>query len=51
MKIVIAEPLGVEQDLLLNMAREALGAQAEIMYYDTRITDSLFMVGSQILVC
>ncbi|MCU6735130.1 2-hydroxyacid dehydrogenase [Diplocloster agilis] len=44
MKIVIAEPLGVEQDLLLNMAREALGAQAEIMYYDTRITDTAGLI-------
>lgn len=40
MKLVIIEPLGVEQDRLLAMAREVLPADVEIIYYDTRVTDT-----------
>lgn len=40
MKLVIIEPLGVEQEKLLSMAKEALPADVEIVYYDTRVTDT-----------
>ncbi|MBQ3391699.1 MAG: hydroxyacid dehydrogenase [Clostridia bacterium] len=39
MKLVIIEPLGVEQEKLLDMAKKALGDRVEIVYYDTRTTD------------
>lgn len=38
MKLVIIEPLGVLQETLLSMAREALPEDLEIVYYDTRVT-------------
>ena len=34
MKMVIIEPLGVEEGKLLAMAREALGDRVEIVYYN-----------------
>ena len=40
MKLVIIEPLGVEKERLLSMAEEALKGRAEIIYYDTRTTDT-----------
>lgn len=40
MKIVIIEPLGVEESALMKMASEALGTEAEIVYYNTRTTDT-----------
>lgn len=40
MKLVIIEPLGVEQEKLLSMAKEALPKDLEIVYYDTRTTDA-----------
>lgn len=40
MKIVIIEPLGVEEGALMKMASEALGTEAEIVYYNTRTTDT-----------
>ncbi|MDO4327281.1 MAG: 2-hydroxyacid dehydrogenase [bacterium] len=40
MKMVIIEPLGVEKEKLLSMARAALGEQVEIVYYDTKTTDT-----------
>lgn len=40
MKIVIIEPLGVEKEKLLEIARESLSKDVEIVYYDTRITDT-----------
>ena len=40
MKLVIIEPLGVEKERLLSMAEEALKGRAEIIYYDTRVTDT-----------
>lgn len=40
MKLVIIEPLGVEKERLLSMAEEALKGRAEIIYYDTRATDT-----------
>ena len=39
MKLVILEPLGVEEEKLLALAEEKLGNRAEIVYYDTRVTD------------
>lgn len=40
MKLVIIEPLGVEKEKLLSMAQEALSGRMEIVYYDTRKTDT-----------
>lgn len=40
MKLVIIEPLGVEKEKLLSMAAEALGDKVEIVYYDTKVTDT-----------
>lgn len=40
MKLVIIEPLGVEKEKLLSMAAEALGDKVEIIYYDTKVTDT-----------
>lgn len=40
MKLVIIEPLGVEKEALLKMAEEALPENVEIVYYDTRVTDT-----------
>ena len=40
MKLVIIEPLGVEKEKLLSMAEETLKGRAEIVYYDTRTTDT-----------
>ena len=39
MKLVIIEPLGVEKEKLLAIAREYVSAQVEIIYYDTKVTD------------
>ena len=40
MKLVIIEPLGVQKDLLLDMAAKALPADVEVVYYDTKVTDT-----------
>lgn len=40
MKLVIIEPLGVEKEKLLSMAQEALSGRMEIVYYDTKTTDT-----------
>lgn len=40
MKLVIIEPLGVEDEKLLSMAKHALPESLEIQYYDTRVTDT-----------
>ena len=40
MKLVIIEPLGVNKDTLLKMAEDALGDRVEIVYNDTRVTDT-----------
>jgi phosphoglycerate dehydrogenase-like enzyme len=40
MKLVILEPLGVNKDKLLNMAKDTLGSEIEIIYYDTRVEDT-----------
>ena len=44
MKMVIIEPLGVEKEQLLGMAKEALQDQVEIVYYDTRTTDTAELI-------
>lgn len=40
MKLVIIEPLGVEEEKLLALAGEKLQDKVEIVYYDTRTTDT-----------
>lgn len=40
MKLVIIEPLGVEKEKLLEMAAAALPKDLEVIYYDTRVTDT-----------
>lgn len=40
MKLVIIEPLGVEKEKLLAMAEDALKDSVEIVYYDTKTTDT-----------
>ena len=47
MKLVIIEPLGVEDEKLLQMAKEALPESVEITYYNTRVaeTDTLIERG------
>lgn len=40
MKLVIIEPLGVEKERLLSMAAEQLPKEIEVVYYDTRATDT-----------
>jgi D-3-phosphoglycerate dehydrogenase len=40
MKLVIIEPIGVKKNTLLQMAKETLGDSLEIIYYDTRVTDT-----------
>ena len=44
MKMVIIEPLGVEEGKLLAMAREALGDRVEIVYYNTKTTDTAELI-------
>lgn len=44
MKMVIIEPLGVDKDQLLSMAKEALGDRVETVYYDTRTTDTAELI-------
>lgn len=40
MKLVIIEPLGVEAGKLFSLAQEKLQDKVEIVYYDTRVTDT-----------
>lgn len=40
MKLVIIEPIGVQKETLMEMAKEALGNQVEIVAYDTKTTDT-----------
>ncbi|EKQ55484.1 MULTISPECIES: 2-hydroxyacid dehydrogenase [unclassified Clostridium] len=40
MKLVILEPLGVNKDKLLGMAKDTLGYEVDIIYYDTRVEDT-----------
>ena len=51
MKLVIIEPLGVEEEKLMEIAHKALPDSVEIEYYQTKVpaTDSLIEQGSIIL--
>ena len=40
MTLVIIEPLGVNDEKLLSMAKDMLPADLEIVYYNTRVTDT-----------
>ncbi|MHB8064292.1 MAG: NAD(P)-dependent oxidoreductase [Ruminiclostridium sp.] len=40
MKLVIIEPLGVAEEKLLKMATDILGTVIEVIYYDTRVSDT-----------
>lgn len=40
MKLVIIEPLGVNDEKSLSMAKDMLPADLEIVYYNTRVTDT-----------
>ncbi|MDD3184980.1 MAG: 2-hydroxyacid dehydrogenase [Anaerostipes sp.] len=40
MKVVIIEPLGVEESKLMEIAKLALSDEVEIVYYDTKVTDT-----------
>lgn len=40
MKLVILEPLGVNKEKLLGMAKDTLGSEIDIVYYDTRVEDT-----------
>lgn len=40
MRLVIIEPLGVDSEKLLNLAKHILPQELEITYYDTRVTDT-----------
>lgn len=40
MKLVIIEPLGVDEPLLMEIAKKALGDSVEIVSYDTKVTDT-----------
>ena len=44
MKLVIIEPLGVEEEKLLGLAKDKLGDRVEIVYYNTRVTDTPTLV-------
>ena len=44
MKLVIIEPLGVEEKKLLDLAQEKLGDRVEIVYYNNRVTDTETLV-------
>lgn len=40
MKIAILEPLGIPEETMLSMAKEAAGDKAEIVYFDSRKEDT-----------
>lgn len=44
MKLVIIEPLGVEKEKLLNIAKEVMRDRVEVVYYDTRVTDTAELI-------
>lgn len=44
MKLVIIEPLGVEDEKLIQIAKSMLGEKAEIVYYNTRTTDTAELI-------
>lgn len=44
MKLVIIEPLGVDKETLLTMAASVLPKDLDIIYYDTRVTDTKTLI-------
>lgn len=44
MKLVIIEPLGVEEAFLMDVAKKALGESVEIISYSTRTTDTKSLI-------
>ena len=44
MKLVIIEPLGVEKEKLLKIAKEKISSDIEIVYYDTKVTDAKSLI-------
>lgn len=44
MKLVIIEPLGVEEEKLMSMCREALSDRMEVVYYSARTTDTAELI-------
>lgn len=40
MKLAILEPLGIADDLMVSMAKEAVGDKMEVVYYNTRKEDT-----------
>lgn len=44
MKLVIIEPLGVEEAFLMDVAKKALGESVEIISYPTRTTDTKSLI-------
>lgn len=44
MKLVILEPLGVQEEKLLAMAKEVIGSRMEIVYYNTRVEDAATLI-------
>ena len=45
MKLVIIEPLGVNGEKLLAMAKDMLPSDLEIQYFNTRVTDTETLIG------
>lgn len=44
MKLVIIEPLGVEENLLMDIAKKALSNTVEIVSYNTKVTDTKSLI-------
>lgn len=44
MKLVIIEPLGVNDEKLLSMAKDMLPSDVEIVYFNTRVTDTAALI-------
>ncbi|MDF2568008.1 MAG: hydroxyacid dehydrogenase [Oscillospiraceae bacterium] len=44
MKLVILEPLGVEEEKLLSMANKAISDKMEIIYHNTRVEDTKTLI-------
>ena len=44
MKLVIIEPLGVEEEKLMEIAHKALPDSVEIVSYQTKVTDTVSLL-------
>ena len=44
MKLVILEPLGIPQEQLIAMAKEAVDGKMEVVAYDTRVEDTVSLI-------